>query len=265
MRENVSARIGNPIRLQLCGAAKNPHCSLRGINFAPRVCTNLASEPSPRKRAVQPYESPPPPPKAPRLWVCIAPAARALVPRDHILALPRPPLLAVRRSSCVQGAEFAGPWVLRSALRVSLEDPRALAPAQGTRWLGALHARWLGYMGVHGLSVYDGRAVRHWASFVARAPGDVMLGERKVTSVAEARGAGETLLMASTLLQQPPWPLLCRAVGAPLRDLELLDESAGTAATTLATQDPELWAAHLRRMLHLSLALRELQEEGAGS
>lgn len=237
---------------------------MRGINFARPACTNLAKGLFIPDRNVHLADPLLRLSKPPRLWVCIAPAARALVPRDHFLTLPRPPVLAVRRSCCVQGAELAGPWLLRSGVRLPLDGVHAPTSPNAGRWMGALHARWLGYMGVEGLSVYEGSPVRHWASFVARAPGDVMLGERKVTSVAAARGGSETLLMASTLLQQPPWPLLCRAVGAPLRDLELLDESAGAVASKQASLDVEAWPAQLRRMLHLALALRELLEEGAG-
>ena len=205
-----------------------------------------------------------PAPKAPRLWVRIAPAPCALVPRDHCLAVPRRRLLPVRRSLAVQGAELDGPWVLRAAVQLPLHDPLFPPPAHGPRWLGAVHARWLGYMGVPAVALYTGRAMRHWASFMARAPGDVVVGERKITSVAEARGGSATLLMASTLLEPPPWTLLCASVGAPVADAALFGESTCVAAALVPSLDKQAWAAHLRKMLLLYLSLQDLLDEGAG-
>lgn len=198
----------------------------------------------------------------PRLWVTIAPVARVRVPRDHIFLVPRPALLPVLRSACVQGAEPAGPWVVRAGVRLPAGELGG--QGQGPRWLGALHARWLGYMGLPGVAVYQDPAVRHWASFVARAPGDVLLAGRKITSVADYRCGGAALVVASTLLAVPPWDLICRAVGAPQRDLHVLQEGSVAAATLLPMLDAQDWAAQLRRMLHLSLALRELLEPGPG-
>jgi hypothetical protein len=207
----------------------------------------------------------PPQAKPRRLWVAIAPAPRALVPRDHIFVVPRGGPLPVHRSACVQGAEPAGPWIVRAGVRLPAGELGGPGQPHGTRWLGALHARWLGYMGLPGVAVYQGRTVRHWASFLARAPGDVVLGERKITSVAEHRCGDAALVVGATLLLVPPWSLFCRAVGAPQRDVPALQEASLAAATLLPMLDPEAWAAHLRRMLHLSLALGELLDPGFGA
>lgn len=196
--------------------------------------------------------------KPPRIWIAASPAARVLVPSGTPTA--RGSRLPLRRSAGLQGAELAGPWLLRAAVRLPRSPYAGPAGEQACRWLGAVHMRWLHYLGIEAATLHEGRRIAHWASFVARGPGDVVVGPRKITSIAHVRRGGETLLVAGTLLEPPPWELLCRALGRPEQEAAFVDACAVSARSLAGQVQPHAWAAYLRSMLHLSLALTELQD-----
>lgn len=199
--------------------------------------------------------------KPAHLWVTVAPDARALVPRNGCASPSSRGGIAIHLSSCCQGAELAGPWLLRAAVRVPLAAGAGTAPPDRSRWLGALHVRWLRHMGVRGAVVYEGPPRPHWCSFGARRPGDVLVGNQKIASVMELRRAHDALLVASTLLHPSPWDVLCRVLGRPGADAVEIDDASVCASSVLAsTLDAHAWAANLRSMLHLSLTLSELRD-----
>lgn len=190
--------------------------------------------------------------KSSRLWVVCAPHPRVLVapgerPRPGV-----PPCLPVHVATCGHGAELAGPWLVRAALRL----PSVADAQQDPRWLGALHVRWLQHMGIAGAALYEGPPVSHWAAAAARGPGDVVVGNRKLTSVCVRRRGEDTLLVAATLLRQPPWVLLCRTLGRPGEEVRRLANASTSAAKFLgAPVDEQRWAASLRTMLHVAVEL----------
>lgn len=199
--------------------------------------------------------------KPPRVWIAASEAPRVLVPAAaSALSRGRSSLVPLHRSTSVQGAELAGPWLLRTAVRLPRGARLAAPGEQACRWLGAVHVRWLNYLGIGAAALHEGRDVVHWASFVARGPGDVVVGPRKITSVTLTRRPNDVLLVAGTLLESAPWPLLCRALGRSEHDAAFLEASAVPATMLAKDVQPQAWAAYLRSMLHLSLALTELQD-----
>lgn len=199
--------------------------------------------------------------KPAHLWVTVAPDVRALVPRNGAAWPSSRGGVAIHVSSCCQGAELAGPWLLRAAVRVPVAGADGTSPPDRSRWLGALHVRWLRHMGVRGADVYEGPASSHWCSFGARRAGDVVVGNQKIVSVVELRRAHDVLLVASTLLHPAPWSVLCNVVERPGAEAVAIDDASVCASSVLAsTLDAQAWAANLRSMLHLSLMLSELRD-----
>ena len=108
---------------------------------------------------------------------------------------------------------LSGPWLLRALVRVPRSHLLASdGPVTAARWLGEIHRRWLLSLGLEGSALYGGALVEHWACFRGRAPGEVMVGGRKITGIAQAWRRADALLAAGTLLTDPPWRLLCDAV-----------------------------------------------------
>lgn len=203
--------------------------------------------------------------KPAHLWVTTAATARVLMPGDPVGGGAPPPVMPLRHSRAVQAAELAGPWLVRAAVRIPIAPGVVTSALQRGRWMGALHVRWLRYMGIAPATLYEGPPVAHWASFGMRLQGDVLVGPQKITSVAEVRRPDHALVVASTLLHPPPWELLCRAMGMPMHEAGVLDSLSVCASSMLARSvDAQLWAASLRRMLHLSLSFSELQQEALG-
>lgn len=195
-----------------------------------------------------------------RCWVLTSAQPRLLLPMGSG-AVPGVPGVPWHRSRAVQGAELEGPWMLRAAVRLPLGPRPSKAVVFGARWIGALHLRWLCQMGLQSAAPYAGPVQPSWAAFRARAAGDVLVGSRKVCSVSEVFGRREVLLVASTLLHPPPWATLGAALGRPDREVAELGDGALAASMLLGKRvDAAAWAASLRRLLHLSLGIRELQE-----
>ena len=164
------------------------------------------------------------------------------------------------RSRAMQAAELEGPWMLRVCVRLPVQPGSGVSPLLAARWLGAVHVRWLGQMGLGSAAPYKGPVLPAWAAFRARGPGDVVVGTRKVCSVAATASGGHLLLVASTLLKPPAWGVLGAALGRPKQDLLDLHDSALAASMLLGRRvDAEDWAAHLRQALQLTMAPRGRQ------
>lgn len=107
------------------------------------------------------------------------------------------------------GAVLSGPWLLRAA--VQLPSDHALVqrgPAAAASQFGDVHRRWLQAQGIDAAALYAGRSIPHWASFGARAPGEVVVGERKLVGIALAWTPDSVLLSSRMLLARLPWSLL---------------------------------------------------------
>lgn len=198
--------------------------------------------------------------KPPHVWVATSQATHVVLPAGVAPGIPRRSVVPFHLSRCTQGAELAGPWLLRAAVRVPRGEAFAAAGLEGTRWLGALHVRWLHRLGVQSAGLYEGPEVVHWASFAARRRNDVVVGSRKITSIAATPRAHDTLIVADTLVEPAPWLLLCRALGRREQEAALLDARSVAVSARAGPGAPDVWAAHLRGRLHLALALSELQD-----
>jgi lipoate-protein ligase A len=132
------------------------------------------------------------------------------------------------------GAVLAGPWMI--GVTVLLPSRHRLAAGgliDSYRWLGELHVRVLSDFGVEGrlLSPQQvrngdpdvaGFAPLPWACFGALSPWELTDARgRKLCGLAQQRRAAGIALVGGTLLWQPPWSILCDALGRP-DDLDAL-------------------------------------------
>ena len=199
--------------------------------------------------------------KPPKLCASTAVDARVLLPKGSSTVPPLRRGLAIHQSACCRGAELAGPWLLRAALRVPIAPGLPDGGVHRSRWMGALHVRWLHYMGVRFATLYEGPPVPHWSNFAGRTEGDVLLEGRKICSIGEVRGPHYALLFSSTLLHPAAWTLLCRALGRDEGDAVELEQSCVAASSVLPrTLDEAACAANLRSMLYLGVSLRGLRQ-----
>lgn len=145
--------------------------------------------------------------------------------------LPVTAVLPVRRRATGGGAVLAGPWLLRSAVRLPPARPRPdCGPATLARWFGQVHLQWLRELGVAGAGLHPSGTLGHWACFGGRSAGEVLAGGRKLTGIAQAWRRSGIFLAAGTLLYPPPWPLLCAALRRPAA------EAAELAAATTSIE-----------------------------
>jgi lipoate---protein ligase len=120
------------------------------------------------------------------------------------------------------GAVLAGPWMLSAS--IVLPDGHALASDQlvrSYRWIGELYAAVLQGLGIdaHAICPERARALQahitpdvDWACFAGFSPWEVVVGEKKIVGLAQARRRTGTLFVAGLLLDRPDWALLCRAL-----------------------------------------------------
>lgn len=165
------------------------------------------------------------------------------------------PVLPVRHRFSGGGAVLGGPWLLRAAVRLPRDHPLLRkGPAAVARWFGGLHLRWLHERGLASARLYDGPLQDHWACFAGLGPGEVLVDGRKLVGVAQAWKRHGALISSATLLQAPPWDLLCEAMARPAADGDVLasrtiglDECLGRP---VAGGD---WAPSLRAALSAAL------------
>lgn len=166
------------------------------------------------------------------------------------------PASPVRVRASGGAAVLSGPWLLRAVVRLPRDHALAQrGPAAAANWFGEVHRRWLQAQGIGGAAVYAGRATQHWASFAARAPGEVMVGQRKMVGMTQTWGPQAVLLCSGTLLAAPPWPLLCAALRRPSGTAALLEGLTLSAADCLGRAvDAAAWADGLRYALRFALS-----------
>jgi lipoate-protein ligase A len=193
--------------------------------------------------------------KAARAWVLAGGRPAIILGRSqHLLAAHSE--LPVRRRASGGGAVLAGPWMLRAAVRLPRDQSLARhGPAALARWLGDVHLQWLQAQGVPGLELQQGAGERHWACFARLGTGEIGVGGRKLMGVAQVWRRSVVLASAGTLLQVPPWEVLCEALGHPASEAAELAAATVTLAQCAPRQlEPEEWAAALRVKLEAALA-----------
>ncbi|WP_137916528.1 hypothetical protein [Ramlibacter sp. 2FC] len=175
------------------------------------------------------------------------------------------PAAPARVRASAGSAILSGPWLLRTVVLL----PRAHGLLQGgpsaaAGWFGEVHRRWLQAQGIAGAAVYLGRKTQHWACFAERAPGEVVVGERKIVGIAQAWLPGGLLLSSGVLLSPPPWSLLCSALHRPYSATALLEALSVSAADCLGRAvDAQAWADGLRYALRLALSLAGVAAPGS--
>ena len=193
--------------------------------------------------------------KLPRAWA-LAGGTPAVVLGRSQHALPVTRVLPIRRRASGGGAVLAGPWLLRAAVRL----PRGHAllqhgPGSLARWMGSIHLGWLQDHGLHGACLYEGAGQDHWACFGGRSPGEVLVGGRKLTGIAQRWQRSGVLVSAGTLTDPPPWTSLCDALGRPASDARELDRTTTSLnACRGCVVDAPALAERLRTALVLALA-----------
>ena len=193
----------------------------------------------------------------PRFQVLVPARVRLLLPPGEPPPVPAGHL-QWHRSRAAQAAELEGPWMLRVCVRLPQQPGSGVSPDLAARWLGAVHLRWLGQMGLGSATAYAGPVQPAWTTFRARSPGDVLIGTRKVCSVAAVACGGHVLLVASTLLRPPAWGVLGTALGRPKQDMLELHDSSIAASMLLGRRvDVEQWAANLRSALQVTIRPEE--------
>lgn len=166
------------------------------------------------------------------------------------------PVLPTRRRASGGGAVLAGPWLLRAAVRL----PRGHVllqhgPGSLARWMGRVHLGWFEAHGLHGACLYEGVGQDHWACFAGRSAGEVLVGDRKLTGIAQRWQRFAVLVSAGTLIDPPPWALLCDALARPASDArELAGATTSLSACRPCVVDTRAWAESLRTALLLAVA-----------
>lgn len=203
-------------------------------------------DPAPRRR-----------PRA-RWWVGSG-AAPALVLGAGQRGLQTTGCLPVRRRTSGGGAVLDGPWLLTAALWLGPGHPLAGAsPVAAATWFGAVHAAWLTERGIGGTRLYQGPTQGHWACFAGRGPGEVLVGMRKIVGIAQVRRRGGVLLVAGTLLEPPPWELLCLALRRPAAAAQEIAAGTWSIRSSLGRgPTPAGWAASLAARIATALDLHQ--------
>lgn len=211
-----------------------------------------------------------------RVWCYQQPALvlgcsqRTLLDRAAGTAGSAPLELLLRESG--GGAVLVGPWMLGLSL---------VLPA-GHAWLGhgllesyhrlgQLHAEALAGLGVTAQALAPsaiepvqaklaarGLPVPQWACFGSLSPWEVVDAQgRKLVGLAQRRRQSGVLLVAGTLLSDPPWNLLCEALGQAQDRGVLQQRTVSCASLARRSFDPEAVAEVLRARLQAELGESE--------
>lgn len=143
--------------------------------------------------------------------------------------------LPARTRTTGGGSVLLGPWLLRAVL-VLPRSHAALAdgPRGAALWFSDAHRRWLHEAGI-AAQPWSGPTMDHWSCFAGRGPGELFVGDRKLTGIAQRWQARRAVLWSATLLTPVPWELLCVALGhAPQEAAEL--EAAATSVAHVNAQ-----------------------------
>lgn len=185
------------------------------------------------------------------MWQYREPAI--VVGRAQGIDLADPELPVVRRPTG-GGVVLVGPWMLGVSVVMPQRHPLlGHGVLAAYRWLGLAHARWLQGFGieaqVHRGPTAEAPAGLAWACFGGLSSGELSVGGRKITGLAQARRGPCVALSAGTLVTAAPWRQLCRAVGredqAPLLAARTTDGQALLAHAV----DVEAWSQALQHEL----------------
>lgn len=134
------------------------------------------------------------------------------------------------------GAVLAGPWMLSASIILPNNHPLASDKlVQSYQWIGELYKKVLQSAGItaHALPPDEARALQAgvapslaWACFAGFSPWEVVVENRKIVGLAQARRRTGTLIVSGLLLTRPDWALLARAMNQPA------DSEAELAACT---------------------------------
>ncbi len=131
------------------------------------------------------------------------------------------------------GAVLAGRWLLGASVVLPAQDPFVVASIPGSfRWLGLAHATWLQDLGIAAHAVpapvaFAGAAL-HWSCFGGLSHWEVEACGRKIVGLAQSRRRNGVLFSSGTLIEPPPWEMLCETLGRPG------DEAAELASRTVS-------------------------------
>lgn len=165
------------------------------------------------------------------------------------------------------GAVLVGPWMISVTVLLPVRHRLAEgALVDSYRWLGELHARVLRDFGVEtrllqpaalrdGAAGVVGTSPLPWACFGALSPWELVddVG-RKLSGLAQQRRANGIALVAGTLLQCPPWPVLCEALDH-VDDLDTLARRT-TDCAALGARGAAVDTADGREAFAAALAVR---------
>ncbi|MGD9762394.1 MAG: biotin/lipoate A/B protein ligase family protein [Candidatus Binatia bacterium] len=145
------------------------------------------------------------------------------------------------------GAVLVGPGVLGVSVALP-PDHRLVLPGivSSYEWFGRAHVRALGRLGVACEAVRPD-CVRSepcspsiaWACFGTLSPWEVVTlpQRRKLVGLAQRRARTGVLLVSGALVVQPDWDALCRALGRPSEDAQVLRERTSSCAQDISITD----------------------------
>lgn len=147
---------------------------------------------------------------------------------ERLLAAPGGPPLEVLLRDSGGGAVLTGPWMLGLSLALPIGHPwLGQGLLESYRHLGQLFADLLAAQGLPARAlpptelpaqqatlIARGLPVLDWACFGNLSPWEVVDAQgRKLVGLAQRRRQTGVLLVAGLLLTEPPWALLCEALG----------------------------------------------------
>lgn len=204
-----------------------------------------------------------------RIWTYAEPAIvlgcsqRALRPALEARVEGR---LAVVEREAGGGAVLTGPWLLGLSLVLPLGHAwlaAGLLPSY--QRLGQLHVEVLQALGILTRTVSPAELRTEktrqapgplaWACFGSLSPWEVVNAEgRKLVGLAQRWRQSGVLLVAGTLVAEPPWALLCDALGRP-QDAALLRQRTVSCENFLGrSASPEVHSKALTQQLNHSLS-----------
>lgn len=156
------------------------------------------------------------------------------------------------------GAVLAGPWLLCAS--IVLPPHHALVSSHivdSFRWLGQIHADWLRGFGVPANCAARGMQTPdpglEWACFGNIASWEVEADEGKIVGLAQARTHNGALFTSATLVEPPPWGLLCDIMGQrPGLEMALARRTSSCAQFTHAPPRIASMATALARALEVA-------------
>ncbi len=148
------------------------------------------------------------------------------------------------------GAVLLGPWLVNVAVRLPTGHPLAALDVRSAAcWLGDVHLAAFERLGIEAARAEEpGLELVRWACFGGVTRGELVVGGRKLTGIAQERRRAGVVLVAGTLVTPPDWGLLCEAMGSPgeatllaastisCAELAPVPPPAGAFAAALATQ-----------------------------